>query len=160
MRYTRFFLLLILLITIASIVLTYASSRMINNSPTISQKGSNGAMQPNQRQSIIKSAFVEKTEQQASQKVKVISLRLTRQGFEPAEVTSPAGAYFLTIQNSTELNVVELKLSREAGPRLRTARISKENLRWRDRVELTPGRYMLTESNHPNWVCQIRIIAP
>jgi hypothetical protein len=63
------------------------------------------------------------------------------------------------VNNHSELPDVELRLMRETGGRLHGARVPQEQINWSDVVDLHPGRYVLTEANHPDWVCHI-IVAP
>jgi hypothetical protein len=92
-----------------------------------------------------------------AQRVKVLSLKLTRGGFVPSSVTAPKGDYFLTVLNDTQLDGLELRLDREGGPRAREGQVSKAKLRWKELVDLHPGNYVVTEANHPDWVCRITI---
>lgn len=94
---------------------------------------------------------------QDKSKQKILLLRLTRRGFEPKEITAPPGNYFLVVHNISELDSTEIILKQESGSRLRQKQMSKEQLKLRERVELAPGRYILTEASHPNWVCNITI---
>jgi hypothetical protein len=88
----------------------------------------------------------------------IITIRPT--GFEPAEITRPAGRFFLTVENRSGLDAVNLRLSSENGNHLRDARMSRDEPDWNDLVDLDPGRYLLTEADHANWVCRITITAP
>lgn len=92
-----------------------------------------------------------------AQRAKVLSLKLTRKGFVPSSITAPKGDYLLTVLNSTELDGLELRLDREGRERAREGRVSREKLRWEEGVKLHPGNYVLTEANHPGWVCRITI---
>jgi hypothetical protein len=77
-------------------------------------------------------------------------------GFEPAEINRPAGEFILVVENPYG-QTANLVLSREAGERLNEMRSSKEQPDWNDLVDLRPGRYLLTETNHPDWICRITI---
>lgn len=92
-----------------------------------------------------------------AQRMKVLPLKLTRRGFVPSSITAPKGEYFLTVLNGTELDGLELRLDREGGPRAREGKSSKEKLRWKELVKLHPGSYVVTEANHPGWVCRITV---
>lgn len=93
----------------------------------------------------------------AEQRRKILSLKLTRQGFAPSAVTAPKGEYFLTVHNATGLDDLELRLDRASGGRERSGRVPKGGLKWKEYVELRPGSYVLTEASHPGWVCHITI---
>ena len=81
------------------------------------------------------------------------------QGFDPAEIARPRGKFALVVDNRSGLDEVTLRLDRENGPRQREAHVPHEGWNWSEVLELEPGRYVLTEANHPNWVCRI-IIQP
>lgn len=84
-------------------------------------------------------------------------ITITRGGFEPAELTRPMGRFGLFVQNRSGLEEVTLRLDRVAGSRLREVPVPREKLDWDDVIDLTPGRYVLTEANNPDWVCNITI---
>ncbi len=87
----------------------------------------------------------------------VITIRAT--GFEPMTITRDKGKFLLVVHNRSGLREVVLRLDREAGGRLHNVRVPREKLNWKTLVDLNPGRYVLTEANHPDWVCQINITA-
>lgn len=85
----------------------------------------------------------------------LITVRPT--GFEPAEITRPAGRFILAIDNRSGLEAVSLQLHRETGIKLHEVRIKRGKPDRSDLVNLPPGRYTLTESNNSDWVCHITI---
>jgi len=78
-------------------------------------------------------------------------------GFEPTEITRPAGRFILVVNNRSWLEEIELRLEREDGNRVREVRRHKNKPDWRDVVDLPPGQYVLKEANHPDWACRITI---
>lgn len=96
-------------------------------------------------------------EKEQGERLEVEYVTLTRAGFEPAEITRPRGRFLLAVNNRTRLESIEVQLEREAGGRLRGARIPSMKRDWRERVALPPGRYLLTEAGHPGWKCLITI---
>lgn len=99
------------------------------------------------------------TEAHGKQTVEALPLQLKRGGFVPMEITRPAGDFLFSVSNQSGVAEIDLRLGRENGARLHEARLKRERLRWRQQVRLTPGTYLLTEANHPNWVCRIVITA-
>lgn len=81
------------------------------------------------------------------------------QGFEPAEITRPKGNLFIVVENRSGLDSVTLRLDREAGARLKEVQVPLSKLDWYEGFDLTPGRYVLTEAAHPDWVCRINVTA-
>lgn len=81
-------------------------------------------------------------------------------GFEPAEITRPAGRILLSVNDRSGLDSLDLRLNVENVRRLFEARVPRDTKgrhEWRQVVTLPPGRYVLTEAGHPDWVCRITI---
>jgi hypothetical protein len=78
-------------------------------------------------------------------------------GFNRTQITSPAIPFFLLIENRSGLSEVSLRLDRVAGSRLRTAAVEREQPNWADLLDLSPGEYVLSEANHPDWICHITV---
>jgi len=86
--------------------------------------------------------------------VELIDLQPT--GFEPHEITRPAGRFLLGVNNRTGLTDLSLMLVHESGRAVVGKRLSKLKT-WRQVLELQPGRYELREANHRDWLCRITI---
>ncbi len=84
---------------------------------------------------------------------------VTPHGFEPQGITRPKGSFLLMIDNRSGLAATSLSLTREAGPRTHEMRVPREQPNWSDVVDLQPGRYVLTEADHPGWACRLTITA-
>ena len=84
-----------------------------------------------------------------------IALRMN--GFAPAEIERPAGEFFISVTNLTDSPELDFRLDRENGERLHSAKAPKEKRAWRQSVRLTPGTYLLTVLDHPEWSCRITI---
>ncbi len=93
----------------------------------------------------------------AKERVEGEIIAISPQGFEPAEITRPHKHFVLVIENRSGLAEVNLRLDRERGGRLREALVTREKLHWSDDLDLEPGRYVLSEATHPNWICHITI---
>jgi hypothetical protein len=78
-------------------------------------------------------------------------------GFEPSAIRRPTGRFFLAIENRSGLDSVTLRIDRVGGNRLKAAAVSGGQLDWIDVLDLTPGDYVITEGDHPNWVCNITV---
>jgi hypothetical protein len=83
-----------------------------------------------------------------------ITLRAT--GFEPAEVTRPAGRFLLAINDRSGQPDTRFILTR-SGERLKEVRVrdTPRKHEWRELVNLPPGRYVLSDSENPERVCHI-----
>jgi hypothetical protein len=86
-------------------------------------------------------------------------ITITPHGFEPQEITRPQGRVLLMVDNQTDLAVSSLQFTREAGPRIKEMQVSRDQPNWSEAVDLPPGRYVLTEAEHPEWQCRITITA-
>jgi hypothetical protein len=78
-------------------------------------------------------------------------------GFEPSAITRPRGEFLLVINNRSGLKEINWRLAREAGGNLREVRIYDGKSRSGNFEDLPPGRYVLTEANHPDWICRLTI---
>jgi hypothetical protein len=85
----------------------------------------------------------------------VITIRPS--GFEPSEITRPAGRFILVVNNRSWLEETDLRLEREGGNRVREVRSRRNKPDWREVVDLPPGQYVLREANNPGWACRITI---
>ena len=86
-----------------------------------------------------------------------IGVTVTRQGFQPGKITRSPGRFVLAVVNKTGLGSLSLTLESPLGLALSNKQLPKEEPRWTDVYDLSPGRYTLRETNHPSWVCEIII---
>ena len=77
-------------------------------------------------------------------------------GFEPRDVTRPAGRFLLGVNNRTGLADLSFVLVHESGRSVGGKRLNKLKT-WRQVLDLHPGRYVLREANHRDWLCRITI---
>lgn len=83
---------------------------------------------------------------------------VTDRGFEPTAITRPQGEFILMIENP-DRQLLNFSLSREGGARLHQVKASRDEPNWNEVQDLPPGRYILTEESHPEWMCLITITA-
>jgi hypothetical protein len=76
---------------------------------------------------------------------------ITSRGFDPAEITRPRGPFILAVDNRSGLAQVSLSLAVEHARHLKEVRVPREQLDWHGVVDVAPGRYVLTEAEHPDW---------
>lgn len=89
--------------------------------------------------------------------LEVESIILTRFGFEPDNITRSQAEFMLSVENRSPASDIELHLDNVAGTRLHQQQVAKERPDWRGFFTLQPGDYVLSEANHPEWQCKIRI---
>jgi hypothetical protein len=78
-------------------------------------------------------------------------------GLEPTQITRPKGKFLLSVENRSGLQQVQFQLTAESGSRIFQVSRTWERADWNDVVNPPPGRYVLTETNHPTWQCVITI---
>jgi hypothetical protein len=87
----------------------------------------------------------------------VVRITIRPTGFDPSEVVLPRGRFVLAIDNRSGLSDLTFRLDREAGGRVREARMPREQLGWRSVIDPPPGLYVLTAAEHPEWACRIQV---
>jgi hypothetical protein len=92
-------------------------------------------------------------------KIEAELITITPRGFEPAEITRSKGRFLLAVDNRSGLDEVTLRLDRVAGNRLREVNVPRKELDWSEAFDLNPGQYVLSEANHPQWICRLTITA-
>jgi hypothetical protein len=95
----------------------------------------------------------------ANDVIRVETVILTRFGFEPNSIVRSHGEFILFVENRSEVGDVDLRLDKVAGNRVHQQHVPKERPDWDNLFKLEPGDYILTETNHPNFTCDIRITA-
>lgn len=84
-------------------------------------------------------------------------LTLGPRGFDPPEVSWPKGKFLLIIDNRSNVSDLTMRLDREAGGRVKEIKFKMRKERSAGVVDLIPGNYLLTEANHPGWICRMSI---
>jgi hypothetical protein len=92
-------------------------------------------------------------------KVETEIVTILPDGFEPTQITRPVGRIMLMVNNRSGLGAVTFRLDLDPGIRLLDVTVPRTKLDWVDMVDLIPGSYVLSEANHPDWVCHITITA-
>ncbi len=95
------------------------------------------------------------THTRSTDRLDVLQLTLRPTGFQPSEVTQSNKRFLLRVQNASTLPEVNLRLTKENGEREREIPIGRGMRKWREILKLQPGRYMLSEADHPEWRCII-----
>jgi hypothetical protein len=92
------------------------------------------------------------------ERVETESVTITAEGFRPSEITRPRGRFFLSVTNHSGLDDLDLRLTTEAGGGGAFHTRARKHS-WSGEVDPPPGRYVLTEANHPDWRCVVTITA-
>lgn len=97
--------------------------------------------------------------QSSPSKVEAEILVLRHDGFHPREISRPPGRFLLALQNQSTAEELSLTLTPEGGNPLKQVRFENKQSKLREVIELPPGRYVLSEANHPEWTCSIEIVS-
>ena len=92
--------------------------------------------------------------------VEVELITLQPEGFEPSELTRPAGPFLLAFKNRSGQDDISLQVTVANGAREQTVRMPPGKHRSLNRLDLPPGQYVITEASHPEWVCRITLTQP
>ena len=93
------------------------------------------------------------------QRMGVLVVKLRRTGFEPSELTRPRGRFLLAFDNQSGADEIILRLQHETGNKLHEVHMPRGSVRWRQALDLHPGRYLLSVNGHPEWICHLTITA-
>ena len=91
-----------------------------------------------------------------SLEIELITLRPA--GFEPAEIVRPKESFVLFIDDRSGKENSSLALQRLNGERLRAVNVTRRKSEWHDVLDLSPGTYVLQDTNNPELRCQITIL--
>jgi hypothetical protein len=78
-------------------------------------------------------------------------------GFEPETLTRPPGPFLLTIDNRAGADDFSFLLVSDQNQPVHRDAIPRGNSSTHKELTLSPGKYVLTETSHPEWVCTITI---
>lgn len=78
-------------------------------------------------------------------------------GFEPRDVKIPAGNIYLLVQNRSGAAELDLVLSVEHGPQVRSIPMRKHRAISAEMYALVLGTYILQEAHNPAWKCRITV---
>jgi hypothetical protein len=92
---------------------------------------------------------------EAGPEVKLVLLALLPHGFENTEMHLDAGDYVFIIGNRTGLREVDVRVDREGKERVASAAVGGRKRDWKQRLKLTPGTYVVTANDNPDWTCRI-----
>ena len=94
--------------------------------------------------------------QRAKEKIGSESIGITRQGFEPREISRTGGRFFLLVQNRSGVNPLVFRVTAQSGSVLKEFTLTRDQLDWADEINVPEGQYTVTEVNH-GWTCHLTI---
>ncbi len=103
----------------------------------------------------VKNTVAAVTQDSGAQEVRGL-VRLTADGFSPAQLNGAPGKYRIAMTRWSRDEIVILVRS-AGGETLKEMTVPQGQLDWTTLVELGSGSYVLKVANHPEWVCQITV---
>ena len=87
---------------------------------------------------------------------RVVLFTIRPTGFEPREITLPAGQYLVVVRNRSGLREFTFSIERSSGERIYETRTSrfKSDTKY---LDLPPGTYTFREVNHRDWICRVTV---
>ncbi|HEX6649995.1 MAG TPA: hypothetical protein VF075_10655 [Pyrinomonadaceae bacterium] len=95
---------------------------------------------------------------EAGPEMKLVLLGITPQGFDSNEMHLDAGEYVFIVGNRTGLKEINVRLEREGKERVSAATLRRRG-NWKQRLKLTPGTYLVSADDNPDWICRI-VVGP
>lgn len=92
---------------------------------------------------------------EANSDIKLVLLALRPDGFETNEMQLATGEYLFIIGNRTGMKEVNVRLDREQRERVAAATVGGRQRDWKQRLRLTPGTYLVSANENPDWTCRI-----
>ncbi len=153
----------ILLITVAGLSLTAWSARARSRKSlsTATTLEDAGAATP--RTSLSPAPGLEQEQDSPSRqshagnKLETEVLTITSTGFEPAEITRPAGTFILAVHNQSGEAGTALRIDRVRGNKLIEVRMARWRKAIHRQLSLPAGEYLLSLVDHPGRNCRITI---
>ena len=96
-------------------------------------------------------------EGEGRESAELVVINLRPEGFEPSEMTLPAGRHLFVFNNRTGLDEFALRLERDGQGTVREGRPPRFKRNWRQMVRLAPGTYVVTEMGHPEWTLRVTV---
>jgi hypothetical protein len=96
---------------------------------------------------------------ETNEKLSRVSITILPEGFEPGELTMPAGKVLLAINKRIGAHSLDLELRLEGKQEvIRIVNMPEKVLSYSEIFNLHPGNYTLTATDNPEWVCRITVV--
>jgi len=94
---------------------------------------------------------------QRGRRLEVEVVTITADGFEPQEIQHPPGPFILAVRNQSGIDSLMVQLESEQRNKVREKSLPLETPFWREVINVPPGKYIITEANHPEWSLSLTI---
>jgi|SRR5690349_17382276 len=91
------------------------------------------------------------------QRLEIETVTITPNGFEPQELERTAGPFILSVTNQSGINALNIRIETEQHERFREKTLPLVTPYWHERIDPPPGKYIITEENHPEWTLTVII---
>lgn len=91
------------------------------------------------------------------QKLEIEAVTITPDGFEPQQIERPAGPFILSVTNQSGVDALNVRIETEQHSRFSEKTLPLITPYWRERINPPPGKYFITEENHPEWMLTLII---
>jgi hypothetical protein len=85
------------------------------------------------------------------QRLEIEVVTITADGFEPQQLERTAGPFILSVTNQSGADALNVRIETEQHERFREKSLPLLTRYWRERIDPPPGKYIITEENHPEW---------
>jgi hypothetical protein len=86
------------------------------------------------------------------QRLEIEAVTITAEGFEPQQLERTAGPFILSVTNQSGVDPLHVVMETEQHSRFREKALPLITPYWRERIDPPPGKYIITEENHPEWM--------
>ena len=87
----------------------------------------------------------------SDRRLEVEVVEITPDGFEPQQLERTAGPFILSVTNRSGIDSLNIQINNEQQGRFREKSLPLITPYWRERINPPPGKYVITEENHPEW---------
>jgi hypothetical protein len=91
------------------------------------------------------------------QRLEIEDVTITPDGFEPQQLERTAGPFILSVNNQSGVDALNIRIETERHERFREKTLPLLTPYWRERIDPPPGKYIITEENHPEWTLTVII---
>jgi len=91
------------------------------------------------------------------QPLEVEVVNIMPDGFEPQQIERPAGPFLLAVTNRSGVDSLNVQIETEQHSRFREKSLPLLTPYWREVIDPPPGKYVITEPNHPEWTLTLVI---
>jgi hypothetical protein len=89
-----------------------------------------------------------------------LTITVSSQGMTPSTATVSSGVVHLLVKNSSSVETLRLKVTRESGELVRELTAPNKSEDWAIELELSAGQYVISESSNTSWNCRLTAQAP